>query len=59
MMTLISRVFSSLAVTNVEALHLVRNAVSWNQWFDSNIATKILSSPDKVSFFQVKKEILE
>lgn len=56
--TLSSRVFRSLAVNDVEALHLVRQCCCLESIFDSNITTKVLCSPDKVSFTQILRHRL-
>ena len=57
--TLSSRVFRSLAVDDVEALHLVKQCHFLESFSGSNITSRVLSSPDEVSFAEIKKEILD
>ena len=57
--SLSSRVFRSLAINDVEALHLVRQCRFLESRFDSNFTTRILSSPADLSRSRLKKEIVD
>ena len=57
--TLSSRVFRSLAVDDVEALHLVKQCRFLESFSGFNITSRVLSSPNEVSFAEIKKEILD
>ena len=57
--SLSSRVFRSLAINDVEALHQVRQCRFLESRFDSNFTTRILSSPTDLSRSRLKKEIVD
>ena len=54
-----SGVFRSLAVSDVEALHLIRQCRFLESSLNTNFTTRILSSHQEISFSQLKKEIIE
>ena len=54
-----SGVFRSLAVSDVEALHLIRQCRFLEPSLNTNFTTRILSSHQEISFSQLKKEIIE
>ena len=54
-----ARVFHSLAVSDVEALHLIRQCRFLESSLNTNFTSRILSSHQEFSFSQLKKEIIE
>ena len=57
--SLSARIFRSLAVSYVEALHLIRQCRFLESFLNTNFTTRILSSHQEISFSQLKKEIIE
>ena len=57
--SLSARVFHSLAVSDVEALHLIRQCRFLESSLNTNFTTRILSSHQEISFSALKKEIFE
>ena len=57
--SLSARVFRSLAVSDVEALHLIRQCRFLESSLNTNFTSRILSSHQEFSFSQLKKEIIE
>ena len=57
--TLSARLFRSLAVTDIEALHLVRQCCFLESLYNTNLTTKVLSAPDDISLSQTKKEVFD
>ena len=57
--TLSARVFRSLAVTDIEALHFVRQCRFLESLYNINLTTKVLSAPDDISLTQIKKEVTD
>ena len=57
--SLSARVFHSLAVSDVEALHLIRQCRFLESSLNTNFTSRILSSHQECSFSQLKKEIIE
>jgi len=57
--SLSARVFHSLAVSDVEALQLIRQCRFLESSLNTNFTTRILSSHQEISFAALKKEIFE
>ena len=57
--SLSSRVFRSLAASDVESLQLVRQCRFLESTFETSYTSSVLSSPDSVQIAQVKKEIIQ
>ena len=57
--SLSARVFHSLAVSDVEALHLIRQCRFLESSLNTNFTSRVLSSHQEISFSQLKKEIFE
>jgi len=57
--SLSARVFCSLAASDVEALHLIRQCRFLESSLNTNFTTRILSFHQEISFSALKKEIFE